>query len=88
VHNVFLLHYNFLLILILKSFIDDADDCFDNRRGADEFFLLLNNNQNKAQFLPSISFGVMRHSLSTGLHCTVAKLQGRFLIEINKLTIV
>ena len=25
----------------LKSFMDGAADCFDNRRGADDFYLLL-----------------------------------------------
>ena len=44
----------------------------------------------KACFLTSISFGLMHHSLSTGLHSTstVAKWQGRFLMKINNLTIV
>ena len=27
--------------ILIKSFIDGTADCFDNRRGTDEFFLLL-----------------------------------------------
>jgi hypothetical protein len=41
---------------------------------------------NKSQFLPSISFVLWHQCLSTGLHCTVAKWQGRFLMKVNDLT--
>ena len=73
--------------MTIKSFIDGVADCFEIRRGADNFFLLCTDKLNKARFLPSMSFGLMCHSTSTGLHPTVAKWQGRFLMKINDLTI-
>ena len=39
------------------------------------------------QFLPSISFGLRHHCLSTGLHCSAAKWKYRFLMKMNDLTI-
>ena len=43
--TISILHLKIILIEIigvcLKSFTDGAADCFDNRRGAGDFFLLL-----------------------------------------------
>ena len=39
------------------------------------------------QFLTSISFGLRHHCLSTGLHCSTAKWNYRFLMKMNYLII-
>ena len=36
---------------------------------------------------PFISFGLMHHCVQAKLHCSVAKLQDKFLMKINDLTI-
>ena len=54
---------------------------FYKRRGADRFFLILIGYN--LLLLPVISFGLTHYWVKAELHCTAAKLKGRFLMKMN-----